>query len=149
MTHAEMMQQLRATLAKGAAKVFDDAVDAKVQFAERLLALGIGSAAEARPYAIVWAGKKYDVAVHESQRQIPGSNGLCLTLDKDAPKFEAAKKMVTRVLQAIYGGENEGKKEASKTDVVERLIASFMKLAADDKARAIKGINAAMKAAAK
>ena len=140
--NAQVIAHLREKLAAGVGAVFTEALDAKAVFAMRLMALGIGSAQDARPYAVLWAAEKYNVPVYEGQRCV-------VTLDPKAPNYEAAKKAVARVLLVIFGGEDTGPKESAKTDKVERLIAAFMKLDATDKARAIKGINAAMKAVSK
>ena len=48
--------------------VFNQADKSSVSFAEQLLALGIGSRADARPLAMDWASKKYNVALKEGQR---------------------------------------------------------------------------------
>lgn len=116
------------------AQVFDAAEGASVNFAEAMMQLGIGSRAEAKPHALQWASKKYDVPVRTGQR----GDGF----DRTTKKGEAAHKAVQRVLNIIYPPSDlpSGKSEAKQPDPVAQLLKKFGNLTAAQKRRFLAGI---------
>jgi hypothetical protein len=50
------------------AAVFEDVDNSSTSFCERLLALGIGDRATARPFVMLWAAKKYNARIVMGQR---------------------------------------------------------------------------------
>ena len=108
--------------------VFTDADNQSASFAERLLALGIGDKATARPFAMEWASKKYRVAITQGQR------GAML------PRNSAAEQAVKRVLALCFPAADapKAKGRAAKsnhTDPVAKLFASWKKLSGAEKRR--------------
>lgn len=124
-----MNASLIATFRNAAvAAVFNDALDADVSFASRLLAQGIGDRETARPFALVWAADKYRVKVKEGQRG--------LTLDCD--KTHAAQRAVYRVLDVCFPKQPKpAAKSNSQKDVVEKLMTQINKLSAAERRRLI------------
>lgn len=78
------------TLTAEVARIFDDIDNSSMSFAERLLAQGIGDRNTARPYAVLWAAKKYGEKPFEGQRGLTFKQG------------SAALQAVTRVLQVAF-----------------------------------------------
>ena len=112
--------------------VFNDADKSSASFAERLLALGIGSRADARPLAMEWASKKYGVAIKEGQRGM-----TFVKRDTDAERA------MNRVLQVCFPSADKpksGKATANKVDAVEALLKKYQALSASEKRRFLKSI---------
>ena len=106
--------------------VFNDADKSSASFAERLLALGIGSRADARPLAMEWAAKKHGVAIKQGQR------GATL------PRDSAAERAMNRVLQVCFPSADlvkSRKATANKVDAVEALFKKWQALSASEKRR--------------
>ena len=85
--------------------VFNDADNLSASFAERLMALGIASRTEAKPFAIEWAAAKYNVAIVEGQR------GAKL------PRDSAAEKAMNRVLSVCYPSVDLPSKPVARAQV--------------------------------
>ncbi len=97
--------------------VFNDADDSSVNFASRLLALGIGDRATAAPLAMEWAAQKYRAKIVQGQR------GAML------PRDSAASQAYKRVLAACFPKADMPKTaKRGKTDPVEALLAKFKAL---------------------
>jgi len=112
--------------------VFNDADNESASFAEQLLALGIGSRADARPLAMEWASKKYNVAIKEGQRGM-----TFVKRDTDAEKA------MNRVLQVCYPSADKpksGKQTANKVDAVDAVLKKYQALTASEKRRFLKSI---------
>ena len=109
--------------------IFDDAANSSASFAEQLMALGIASRAEARPFAVEWASKKY----HEPIKQ-DGQRGATFKR-----RGTAAEQAVTRVLQVCYPSADKPAKPkaktSNKTDPVKRLLDAYAKLTGAEKRR--------------
>ena len=110
--------------------IFDDADNSSASFAEQLMALGIASRAEARPFAVEWASKKHkNEPLKKSQR-----GGLTFKR-----RGTAAEQAVTRVLDICYPrGIKPVKpkaKTSNKTDPVKRLLNAYAKLTSAEKRR--------------
>ncbi len=106
--------------------VFNDADKSSASFAERLLALGIGSRADARPLAMEWAAKKHGVAIKQGQR------GATL------PRDSAAERAMNRVLQVCFPSADiakSAKRTADKSDAVALLFKKWQALSAAEKRR--------------
>ena len=112
--------------------VFNQADKSSVSFAEQLLALGIGSRTDARPLAMDWASKKYNVALKEGQR-----GTTFVKVDTDAERA------MNRVLQVCFPSadlKKSGKATANKTDAVAKLLKAYTALTAVEKRRFLKSI---------
>ena len=109
--------------------VFDFADDSSASCAERLLALGIASKAEAKPLAMEWASqhKKYKAKITKGQR------GLML------PRNSAAERAMYRVLDVCFPAADKPKTPkkptANKQDAVEKLFKSWSALSGAEKRR--------------
>ena len=106
--------------------VFNDADKSSASFAERLLALGIGSRSDARPLAMEWAAKKHGVVIKQGQR------GATL------PRDSAAERAMNRVLQVCFPSADKPKSRkavANKSDPVEALFKKWKALSAAEKRR--------------
>ena len=94
-------------------------------FAVQAAKLGLGTRADAKPFAMAWAAQKYGARLEEGQR------GYKL------PRDSAAEKAYYRVLNAIYPSEasvSAGKGAVNReTDPVARLLKAFAKLSAGEK----------------
>lgn len=104
--------------------VFNDADNSSVSFADRLLALGIGDRATAKPLAMEWAANKYKAKITQGQRG-----------DK-LPTNSAAERAMYRVLDVCFPKADapKAKPGASKqTDPVAKLLAAYNKLTAAEK----------------
>lgn len=106
--------------------VFTLADNSSASFAEKLLALGVGDRATARPLAIEWASIKYKAPIKAGQR------GMTFT-----KRGTAAEQAVTRVLQVCFPGADIKPKASSndKTDPVESLLKKFAKLSKAEQRR--------------
>lgn len=106
--------------------VFNDADTTSASFTERLLALGVGNRAMAKPFAMEWAAKKYRVAIVQGQR------GAML------PRNSAAEKAMNRVLSLCFPPADAPKAKRAKaahTDPVAKLYEAWAKLSAAEKRR--------------
>lgn len=79
------------------AAVFNDADNAAADFLARLMAQGIGTRGEAKPFALVWASTKYGCPLAENQRGVG--------FDTTHAKYEVARKAESRVLNRIFNDE--------------------------------------------
>ena len=112
--------------------VFNDADNSSASLAERLLALGIASRADARPLAMEWASKKYGVAIKDGQRGM-----TFVKRDTDAERA------MNRVLQVCFPSadlKKSGKRTANKVDAVDALLKKYQALSASEKRRFLKSI---------
>lgn len=114
--------------------VFNQADKSSVSFAEQLLALGIGSRADARPLAMDWASKKYNVALKDGQRGV-----TFVKPDTDAERA------MNRVLQVCFPSADKPKAKspkatANKVDPVAKLLEKYNALTAVEKRRFLKSI---------
>lgn len=75
--------------------IFSKADDCATNFTEQLLALGVGDKATAKPLAMEWASKKYDVAI------VHGRQG------DNLPADSAARKAMYRVLDICFPREED------------------------------------------
>ena len=116
------------------AQVFDAVEKTSVNFAEVMMQLGIGSRAEAKPHALQWASKKYDVRIRTGQR----GDGF----DVDTKQGMAAHKAVMRVLNVIYPPSDlpSSKTKAKQPDPVAKLLQRYESLTAAQKKRFLAGI---------
>ena len=109
--------------------IFNLADSESASFAEQLMALSIASRAEARPFAVEWASKKY----HEPIKQ-DGQRGATFKR-----RGTAAEQAVTRVLQVCYPSADKPAKPkaktSNKTDPVKRLLDAYAKLTGAEKRR--------------
>ncbi|NBS71828.1 hypothetical protein EBT31_23365 [bacterium] len=108
--------------------VFDFADNSSASCAERLLALGIASRAEAKPLAMEWASKheKYKAKITKGQR------GLML------PRNSAAERAMYRVLDVCFPAADKPKTKkasANKQDAVEKLFKAWSALSGAEKRR--------------
>ena len=114
--------------------VFNDADKSSASFAVRLMELGIASRAEAKPFAMDWASKKYNVALKEGQR-----GTTFVKVDTDAERA------MNRVLQVCFPSADKpkaktGKATANKVDAVAKLLKAYTALTAVEKRRFLKSI---------
>ena len=114
--------------------VFNQADKSSVSFAEQLLALGIGSRTDARPLAMDWASKKYNVALKEGQR-----GTTFVKVDTDAERA------MNRVLQVCFPSADKPKAKtakatANKVDAVAKVVKAYTALTAVEKRRFLKAI---------
>ena len=110
-----------------------NAADDDVSLADRLLTLGIGDRATARPLAIEWAAAKYKTPIIKGQR---GD-----TLPQNSKAIQA----VTRVLSVIFPSVDmpkptTKKPTANKVDPVKSLVTRYTKLSAAEKRRFLASI---------
>lgn len=113
--------------------VFTDADNSSASFTERLLALGVGDRATARPLAMEWAAVKYDAKITQGQR------GAML------PRNSAAEQAVKRVLAILFPNADKPKAKAkraanNKTDAVAKLLKSYNALTGAEKRRFLASI---------
>ena len=112
--------------------VFDKADAGSLQFAEQLLALGIGDRKAARPIAVEWSAEKY------GQKIITGQRGATLA------QGSAGLQAVQRVLSVCFpGADMPAREEAAQSDAAlawakaqRRLDQKFGELSIGDKRRA-------------
>lgn len=108
-------------------RIFDLADNSSASFAEQLLALGIASRSDARPFAMEWASKKHREPMKNGQR------GLTFTR-----RGTAAEQAVTRVLQVCFPSADKPKakrKSVNKVDAVAQLFAKWEALSGAEKRR--------------
>jgi hypothetical protein len=106
--------------------VFTDADNLSASFTERLMALGIASRAEAKPFAMEWAAKKHNVSITQ------GLQGAKL------PRDSAAERAMNRVLSICYPKADlpkPKKTSANKADPVAKLFTQWQALSAAEKRR--------------
>lgn len=106
--------------------VFNDADTSSASFTERLLALGIASAADAKPLAMEWAAEKYKARITQGQR------GATL------PRNSAAERAMYRVLGVCFPKADKPKSPkatANKTDAVAKLFKAWSALSGAEKRR--------------
>jgi hypothetical protein len=106
-------------------KVFTDADNASLNFADRLFALGIADKKTAKPFAMHWAAKKYDAKIELGQR------------GEKLPRDSAAEKAFYRVLKLCFPDVDTKETKAvtikpTKT-ALEKALAAFAKLSDDEK----------------
>ena len=105
--------------------VFTDADNMSLNFAERLFALGIADKKTAKPFAMAWASKKYNVEIENGQR------------GQKLPRDSAAEKAMQRVLKLCFPDVdvNEAKAVTIKPtkSALDKALAAFAKLSADEK----------------
>jgi hypothetical protein len=106
-------------------KVFTDADNASLNFADRLFALGIADKKTAKPFAMHWAAKKYDAKIEIGQR------------GEKLPRDSAAEKAFYRVLKLCFPDVDVNTPKAvtikaTKT-ALEKALAAFAKLSAEEK----------------
>ena len=111
-------------------KVFTDADNASLNFADRLFALGIGDKKTAKPFAMHWAAKKYSTAENPVKIE-NGQRGQKL------PRDSAAEKAFYRVLKLCFPdvdvkAEKSVTIKATKT-ALEKALAAFAKLSENEK----------------
>ena len=107
--------------------VFTRADGAALNFAEELLALGVGDRTTAYPLAVEWASEKFKIKMVEGQRG--------LGLDQKHTNYNTAKSAYRRVLDVCFPGADTwaaGKRQ-KEVDPVEKLLASYKKLTAAQK----------------
>lgn len=105
--------------------VFNDADTSSASFATRLMALGIASRAEAKPFAMEWAAQKYGAKIEQGQRG-----------DK-LPRDSAAEKAMNRVLAICYPSVDmpRAARSNNKVDAVAKLLKGYAALTGAEKRR--------------
>ena len=105
--------------------VFDDADSESASFAERLIKLGIGDKATAKPLAMEWASKKYKARITKGQR------GYML------PRNSDAERAMYRVLDVCFPKADAPKNKPvnNKTDAVASLAKKYAALTGAEKRR--------------
>ena len=106
--------------------VFNDADTSSASFTERLLALGIASASDAKPLAMEWAAAKHNARITQGQR------GATL------PRNSAAERAMYRVLGVCFPKADKpktAKATANKTDAVAKLFKAWSALSGAEKRR--------------
>ena len=113
-------------------QVFKEADDNTLRFADTLLSAGIGDKATARPFALIYASKRYGVELIASER------APFFTV----PQNTAAIKAVSRVLSACFPsvdtdvwGHNKRKASSSKASLVDKAVALWAQMSDAEKAR--------------
>jgi len=114
--------------------VFNLADKSSASFAEKLLALGIGSRTDARPLAMEWASEKYEAKLKNGQRGV-----TFVKRDTDAERA------MNRVLQVCFPSADiakpvSGKPTVNKVDEVAKLLKKYQALSAVEKRRFLKSI---------
>ena len=110
-----------------------NAADEDVSLADRLLTLGIGDRATARPLAVEWAAAKYKTKIVKGQR------------GDTLPRDSAAERAMNRVLSVIFPSADMPKAKtkkptANKVDPVKAMVTSYTKLTAAEKRRFLASI---------
>jgi hypothetical protein len=80
--------------------IFDAAEEQSVSLATQLMELGIGCRADAEPFCMAWASKKYSASIRKGQR----GEGF----DRGTKQGNAAYMAVYRVLNFLYAVPREG-----------------------------------------
>ena len=114
--------------------VFNLADKSSASFAEKLLALGIGSRTDARPLAMEWASEKYEAKLKNGQRGV-----TFVKRDTDAERA------MNRVLQVCFPSADiakpvSAKPTVNKVDEVAKLLKKYQALSAVEKRRFLKSI---------
>jgi hypothetical protein len=108
--------------------VFTRADSAALNFAEELLALGVGDRTTAYPLAIEWASEKFTIKMVEGQRG--------LGLDQKHKSYNTAKSAYRRVLDLCFPASDtwaaEGKRQKA-VDPIAKLLTSYAKLTGPQK----------------
>ena len=114
--------------------VFNQADKSSVSFAEQLLALGIGSRADARPLAMEWASKKYSVKTKMGQR------GLTF-VKRDTDAERACDRVLAICFPSVDMPKPKSPKPtANKVDAVAKVVKAYTALTAVEKRRFLKSI---------
>ena len=110
--------------------VFNDADNKSASFTERLLKLGIGTRADAKPFAMKWAAEKYGVSIEQGLRG-----------DK-LPRDSAAEKAMNRVLGICFPSVDTAKPSgvSNKVDPVAALVKKFATLSKAEQRRFLAAI---------
>lgn len=105
--------------------VFELVDNQSTSFTEKLILLGVCTRAIARPLAVQWAAKKYNVRVVKGQR------------GDTLPRFSAAEQAVKRVLDTCFPNAEAptASKSANKTDAVTSLLKKYAGLTGAEKRR--------------
>ena len=106
--------------------VFNNADNTSASFTDQLLALGIASRADAKPFAMEWAAAKYQARITQGQR------GAKL------PRDSAAERAMNRVLGICFPSADKPKSHkatANKTDEVAKLFKAWSALSGAEKRR--------------
>ena len=114
--------------------VFSEADDKALSFADRLMALGVGDRATARPLAVEWASKKYGAPLVPGQRKAKGQMVL--------PRDSAAEKAMHRVLSVCFPAVDTfgNIKGRASSDPVEKLVKLYRQLSGAEKRRFLKAV---------
>jgi len=116
-------------------KVFTDADNMSLNFAERLFALGIADKKTAKPFAMHWAAKKYDAKIELGQR------------GEKLPRDSAAEKAFYRVLKLCFPDVDTKETKAvtikPTKSALDKALAAFAKLSADEKDQFFNSIESA------
>jgi hypothetical protein len=115
--------------------VFDLADKSSASFAEKLMALGIASRAEAKPFAMDWASKN-----HNDEPIKMGQRGMTFV-----KRDTNAERAMNRVLEVCYPKADApkpktAKPSANKVDEVAKLLKKYQALTAVEKRRFLKSI---------
>jgi hypothetical protein len=108
-------------------KVFTDADNSTLSFAERLLALGVADKATAKPLAMEWAIAKHPTATKE------GLRGVTFV-----ERNTAAEQAMYRVLAVCFPSADKPSPQASnktESDEVAKLLKKYAALTAAEKRR--------------
>ncbi len=117
---------MNASIKSAAFAVFNDADNTSAKLADRLFALGIADKATARPLAMEWASKKYNVALKESNK------GGMTFVERNTD----AERAMYRVLSVCFPSADLAKAatgRASSKSAVEKLLAAYEKLSPAEK----------------
>ncbi len=119
-----MNANINKTTKTAAFAVFDDADKSSASFAERLMKIGIGDRATARPLAMEWAANKYNAKIEQ------GLQGAKL------PRDSAAERAMNRVLAQCFPSVDLPKATpaaSNQQDVVAKLLKAYAKLTPAEK----------------
>jgi hypothetical protein len=124
--------------------VFNDADNVSASLAERLMALGIASRAEAKPLAMEWSIEDCKRKAIKAKKPVPtvklveGQRGLTYSV-----RDSAAERACNRVLEVCYpkaDAPKSPKATANKSDPVDALLKKYKALTASEKRRFLKGL---------
>ena len=126
--------------------VFNDADNVSASLAERLMALGIASRAEAKPLAMEWSIEDCKRKAIKAKKPVPtvklveGQRGLTYSV-----RDSAAERACNRVLEVCYPKADApkpktAKPSANKVDEVAKLLKKYQALTAVEKRRFLKSI---------
>lgn len=94
-------------------EVFNAADETPTDWAITLAEEGLTTRALARPFVVIWAGKKYGAQVREGQR------GIMVPQDSDAARA------VDRVLSAVFSAVPKEPKKANKPELARGIQAAM------------------------